>query len=88
MNAFLEGYAYSRTRSSTWYPGYLCYNTMGDIAGSLPGPVNLFVTAEEHPDCIDDAWLITDPTTPKRVVQPSRQLSQRSARRQFRRWPC
>jgi prepilin-type N-terminal cleavage/methylation domain-containing protein/prepilin-type processing-associated H-X9-DG protein len=64
MNAFLEGFAYSRTRSSTWYPGYLCYNTMGDIAGSLPGPVNLFVTAEEHPDCIDDAWLITDPTTP------------------------
>ncbi|MGD1097117.1 MAG: prepilin-type N-terminal cleavage/methylation domain-containing protein [Bryobacteraceae bacterium] len=64
MNGFLEGYGFSRTRSSNWYPNYLCYNTMGDIAGSPPGPVNLFVTAEEHPDGIDDAWLITDPTTP------------------------
>ncbi|MGA2656094.1 MAG: prepilin-type N-terminal cleavage/methylation domain-containing protein [Verrucomicrobiota bacterium] len=64
MNGFLEGYGFSRTRSSNWYPKYLCYNTMADIAGSLPGAVNLFVTADEHPDGIDDAWLITDPTTP------------------------
>jgi prepilin-type N-terminal cleavage/methylation domain-containing protein/prepilin-type processing-associated H-X9-DG protein len=64
MNGFLQGCGYGRTRSSVWYPTYLCYNTMGDIVGSLPGPVNLFVTADEHPDGIDDAWLITNPTTP------------------------
>jgi prepilin-type N-terminal cleavage/methylation domain-containing protein/prepilin-type processing-associated H-X9-DG protein len=62
MNGFLEGYGFSHTRSSAWYPNYLCYNKMGDVAGSLPGPANLFVTVDEHPDGIDDAWLITDPT--------------------------
>jgi prepilin-type N-terminal cleavage/methylation domain-containing protein/prepilin-type processing-associated H-X9-DG protein len=58
MNAFLEGYGFSRTRKSAWYPDYLCYNTMSDISGSPPGPADLFVTADEHPDNIDDAWLI------------------------------
>jgi len=66
MNGFLEGYGFStsRTGASNWYPLYRCYNRMSDITGSLPGGVNLFVTGEEHPDCIDDAWLITDPGNP------------------------
>jgi prepilin-type N-terminal cleavage/methylation domain-containing protein/prepilin-type processing-associated H-X9-DG protein len=58
MNAFLEGYGFSTTRRSAWYPDYLGYNTVSDINSSLPGPVNLIVTADEHPDNIDDAWLI------------------------------
>ena len=63
MNGFLEGFGFSRTRSSGWYPSYLCYNRMADIIGSLPGPASLLVTGDEHPDCIDDAWLISDPTS-------------------------
>lgn len=64
MNGFLEGYGFSRTRHSAWYSTFLCYNTMSDIAGSQPGPASLFVTVDEHPDGIDDAWLITDPSDP------------------------
>jgi prepilin-type N-terminal cleavage/methylation domain-containing protein/prepilin-type processing-associated H-X9-DG protein len=58
MNAFLEGFGFSQTRNSAWYPDYLCYNTVSDITSSPPGPANLIVTADEHPDNIDDAWLI------------------------------
>jgi prepilin-type N-terminal cleavage/methylation domain-containing protein/prepilin-type processing-associated H-X9-DG protein len=64
MNGFLEGYGFSRTRKSNWYPSYLCYNKMADISGSEPGPSSLWVTADEHPDSIDDSWLISDPQTP------------------------
>jgi prepilin-type N-terminal cleavage/methylation domain-containing protein/prepilin-type processing-associated H-X9-DG protein len=59
MNGFLEGYGYSRTRTSVVFPTYLCYNKMSDIDGSEPGPVNLWVMVDEHPDSIDDAYLLT-----------------------------
>jgi prepilin-type N-terminal cleavage/methylation domain-containing protein/prepilin-type processing-associated H-X9-DG protein len=49
------------------YPDYLCYNTVSDITSSPPGPANLIVTADEHPDNIDDAWLIAiNPGNPHR----------------------
>jgi prepilin-type N-terminal cleavage/methylation domain-containing protein/prepilin-type processing-associated H-X9-DG protein len=64
MNGFLEGYGFSRAaRSSGWFPAYLCYNRMADIESSEPGPAKLWVTVDEHADSINDAWLITDPTT-------------------------
>jgi prepilin-type processing-associated H-X9-DG protein len=37
---------------------------MGDIAASEPGPAELWVTVDEHPDGIDDAWLIIYPDKP------------------------
>jgi prepilin-type N-terminal cleavage/methylation domain-containing protein/prepilin-type processing-associated H-X9-DG protein len=62
MNAFLQGGAYGFTSESTWYPTYRCYNRLADIVN--PGPANLFVAVDEHPDSINDGWIIIDPTTP------------------------
>lgn len=61
MNAYLEGNGYSNGRKSTWYPDYLCYNKMTDIV--KPAPSKLFVFVDEHPDSINDGWLIVQPNT-------------------------
>jgi prepilin-type processing-associated H-X9-DG protein len=34
---------------------------MADVTGSAPGPTDLFVTLDEHPDSINDAWFMTNP---------------------------
>jgi len=59
MNGFIEGGAYTTSSSgdSTWYPGWHCYNKISDVV--IPNPVNLFVFVDEHPDSINDGWLIT-----------------------------
>jgi prepilin-type processing-associated H-X9-DG protein len=62
MNGFLEGYAYSQTDNSTWYPDYYGFNRMTDIV--RPTPSDLFVFVDEHPDSINDGWLITGITDP------------------------
>jgi len=59
MNGFIDGFGYGNTSVSTWYPKYRCYNKMSDI--SNPSPSKLFVFVDEHPDSINDGWLITDP---------------------------
>jgi prepilin-type N-terminal cleavage/methylation domain-containing protein len=72
MNGFLEGGAYDGTKgnqprdSSTWYPAYKAYNKMSDIVS--PNPTDLFVFVDEHPDSINDGWLITNPTDPNNWV--------------------
>ncbi len=59
MNAFLEGGGYSKNQKSTWYPAFRCYNKMADIA--IPSPSQLYVFVDEHPDSINDGWLVVNP---------------------------
>jgi prepilin-type N-terminal cleavage/methylation domain-containing protein/prepilin-type processing-associated H-X9-DG protein len=60
MNGFIEGGAYGTSASgeSTWFPGWHCYNKVSDVIN--PAPVDLFVFVDEHPDSINDGWLITE----------------------------
>jgi prepilin-type N-terminal cleavage/methylation domain-containing protein/prepilin-type processing-associated H-X9-DG protein len=65
MNAFIEGFAYNDiTGGSTWFPKYRRYDRMTDIIDPPPG--RLWVFADEHPDGINDGWLITGVTEPDR----------------------
>ncbi len=61
MNAFITGGGYGASGSASFYPGYRSYNKMSDITS--PGPADLWVFTDEHPDSINDGWLIVDPTT-------------------------
>ncbi len=58
MNGFIEGGAYGTSGTSTWYPGWRAYNKTADLV--KPAPVDLFVFVDEHPDSIDDGWMITE----------------------------
>jgi hypothetical protein len=58
MNAFVGALG---TSTQSAYPDYNCYNKISDIKN--PVPVNLWVFTDEHPDSINDGWLIVDPTT-------------------------
>ena len=64
MNGYIEGDAYVATKGmapnqSIWYGGaYMAYVKITDIV--RPAPVDLFVLVDEHPDSINDGWLITD----------------------------
>jgi prepilin-type N-terminal cleavage/methylation domain-containing protein/prepilin-type processing-associated H-X9-DG protein len=58
MNGFIEGGTYSMTGESTWYPTWRSYNKESDI--THPTPSDLWVFLDEHPDSINDAWMITD----------------------------
>jgi prepilin-type N-terminal cleavage/methylation domain-containing protein len=63
MNGFVEGGAYgSDANNSTAFPGWYCYNKMSDIR--IPPPSKLWVFVDEHPDSINDGWLITSVTDP------------------------
>ena len=64
MNGFIEGGAYSKssTAGSTWYPGYFNYNKTTDVV--TPGPTQVWLMNDEHPDSINDGWEITDVTNP------------------------
>jgi prepilin-type N-terminal cleavage/methylation domain-containing protein len=61
-NGFIEGGAYSKNASagSTWYPGYFGYNKTSDVL--RPGPSDLWLMNDEHPDSINDGWEIMNPT--------------------------
>ncbi len=61
MNAYIQGNGYAGS-GQTWYPNYRCYNKLTDIVN--PKPTDLFVFVDEHPDSINDGWLIVDPNTP------------------------
>jgi prepilin-type processing-associated H-X9-DG protein len=58
MNGFVDGSG----SGSSWYSGWHYYKKYSDI--QAPSPVRLWVFTEEHPDSINDAWLITDVTNP------------------------
>jgi prepilin-type N-terminal cleavage/methylation domain-containing protein len=59
--------ANNRQLALAWlmYPDYLCYNSVSDIISSPPGPANLIVTADEHPDNIDDGRTSMPRQTPQ-----------------------
>ena len=59
MNAFVEG---SVQPGEYWIPGYAHYARETDL--TAPTPSQLWVFADEHPDTINDAWLITAMTNP------------------------
>jgi prepilin-type N-terminal cleavage/methylation domain-containing protein len=69
MNGFIEGGAYGNgALGSTWYPGtktgggYIAYIKLSDI--TAPAPSDLWLFIDEHPDSINDGWMITNPTSP------------------------
>jgi prepilin-type N-terminal cleavage/methylation domain-containing protein/prepilin-type processing-associated H-X9-DG protein len=66
MNGFIEGDAYTGQKTnpqgSLWYPTWCAYTKLSDIV--KPGPSDLFVFVDEHPDSINDGWLITDVLNP------------------------
>lgn len=62
MNSYIDSQNYAIT-SSTFTPystGYRCYTKISAIAGSAPGPGDLFLMVDEHGDCLDDDWFFTD----------------------------
>ena len=74
MNGFIEGAANRAAKLSKGIPGNasICYYTppnawraytkLSDIV--KPVSADLFVFVDEHPDSINDGWLITNPTDP------------------------
>ena len=69
INGFIEGGFYSRGQpnaGSTWYGEYFKYDKITDIIRSPP--VNLWVFVDEHPDSINDGWMIIDVTNPNNWV--------------------
>jgi prepilin-type N-terminal cleavage/methylation domain-containing protein len=57
MNAFITGGAYGM--GATYDGVYRYYVKLTDILS--PGPADLWMFTEEHPDSINDGWLIVDP---------------------------
>jgi type II secretory pathway pseudopilin PulG len=76
MNGFVEGDAYRAAKISKGIPGnasiwynqapnaWRAYTRLSDII--KPVPADLFVFVDEHPDSINDGWLITNVTDPNR----------------------
>jgi prepilin-type processing-associated H-X9-DG protein len=64
MNGYIEGGAYLKQKSyganrSVWYNGmFRAYNNQADLVN--PSPSALIVFVDEHPDSINDGWMITD----------------------------
>jgi prepilin-type N-terminal cleavage/methylation domain-containing protein len=65
MNAFLEGGAYkgSSNPGSYWYGQWRRYDKFTDAVD--PKPTELWMMVDEHPDSINDGWMITNVTDPK-----------------------
>jgi len=62
MNAYIEGGGYGNdANNSAAAPGWYCYNKMSDIRD--PAPSNLWVFVDEHPDSINDSWMVNGPTS-------------------------
>ncbi|MEI2723695.1 MAG: DUF1559 domain-containing protein [Verrucomicrobiota bacterium] len=66
LNGFLEGGAYKTQNpggGSIWYGDWRRYDRFSDVTD--PKPTELWMMVDEHPDSINDGWMITDVTTPK-----------------------
>jgi hypothetical protein len=51
--------AYADTgNGSIWYPGFRAYFKESNL--TAPGPADLWVFVDEHPDSINDGWLESD----------------------------
>ena len=58
MNGFVEGGRYrDPSGGSAWFPAYCRYDRMTDIIE--PPPTKLWVFVDEHPDSINDAFMLT-----------------------------
>ncbi len=55
-----------RTGLNDWYPEYIQYIKLSGIV--RPGPANLWLFVDEHPDSINDGWLIPAVTDTSRFV--------------------
>ena len=66
MNGFIEGGAYKaekgKTIGSIWYPKWYNYDKFSDVV--KPGPSDLWMVVDEHPDSINDGWCITGVESP------------------------
>ena len=66
INGFVEGDAYrgrkSNSQGSIRFPTWRAYTKLSDII--KPVPSDLIVFADEHPDSINDGWMITDVADP------------------------
>ena len=66
MNGFIEGGAYKREKGqsegSIWYPTYYSYDKFSDVV--KPGPSDVWMVVDEHPDSINDGWMITGVMSP------------------------
>jgi prepilin-type processing-associated H-X9-DG protein len=60
MNAYITGGAPSPGQENGSLAFWQNYNKMADLVN--PNPSALFVTLDEHPDSINDAWFVTDET--------------------------
>ncbi len=61
MNGYVVGFGYGNTRVSGWpdSPNCLQYNKLSDI--NRPSPSDLWVFVDEHPDSINDGFIIIFP---------------------------
>lgn len=67
MNGFVgERTTVANTGRNDWYPAFTQYLKLGNI--NKPSPSELWVFVDEHPDSINDGWLITDVTSKSRWV--------------------
>ena len=58
MNGYIEGGVYeSPSGGSVWFPQFFKYDKMNDIIN--PNPSTLFVIVDEHPDSINDTWMMS-----------------------------
>jgi prepilin-type N-terminal cleavage/methylation domain-containing protein len=71
MNAFIVGGA-GPGDMGAYVPTYHFYNKMSDIRA--PSPVDLWVFTDEHPDSINDGWLVIDPGANYPLFLPSKWL--------------
>ena len=66
MNGFIEGGAYKYDKAdqsgSVWFPTYRSYDKFADTV--KPGPSELWMTVDEHPNSINDGWMITGVNNP------------------------
>jgi prepilin-type N-terminal cleavage/methylation domain-containing protein/prepilin-type processing-associated H-X9-DG protein len=68
MNGYCVGFGYGRTTVSPWpdSPNCLQYNKVSDI--SRPTPSDLWVFVDEHPDSINDGFIIIGANNPSSWV--------------------
>jgi hypothetical protein len=67
MNGFVGDRKNCRaTGVNDWYPAYLQY--IKTTSFTRPGPSMTWLLVDEHPDSINDGWLIPDPTQAARFV--------------------
>ena len=67
MNGFVGDRASTRsTGANDWYPAYFQYLKSASL--TRPGPAKTWLLVDEHPDSINDGWLIPQVDNPVRFV--------------------